>query len=146
RRTGVGAERQLRRRGVAPPGTAVSRRGIAAVAVHRLADRPGTPSADGPGAEGVSALGRADRTAVRSGRLDLASADGNARHASRRIKAKRVYLPSAFRFAFAFSLPWSAARRYQRTASSSSFGTPRPLWYIQPRLFWPQALPCSAAL
>ena len=36
-------------------------------------------------------------------------------------------------------------RRYQRTASASSCCTPRPVWYIQPRLFCARGCPCSAA-
>ena len=41
--------------------------------------------------------------------------------------------------------PCSATSRYQRTASASSFGTPRPLAYMFPRLYCALSLPCSAA-
>ena len=40
--------------------------------------------------------------------------------------------------------PWSAARRYHRTASTRSRCTPRPVSYMKPRLACPRASPWSA--
>ena len=51
-------------------------------------------------------------------------------------------LSSAF---CAYSCPWSAAMRYQRTASASSCWTPLPFSYMTPRPTCPMASPCSAA-
>ena len=48
------------------------------------------------------------------------------------------------RFSWASSFPCRAAKRYQRIASTRSRGTPRPVSYSLPRLFWPRASPCSA--
>ena len=42
--------------------------------------------------------------------------------------------------------PRVAARRYQYTASASSFGTPRPSACARPRLFCAAGSPCPAAL
>ena len=40
---------------------------------------------------------------------------------------------------------WEAARFNHIWASTLSCGTPSPLLYMTPRLFWAEALPCSAA-